>query len=105
LIHAINHFRRGRSESVLTPAELRTITTPTMFIWGADDAYLSPERARPSIDQIPTATLQIVPGGHGPWLIDAQRSAYLIRTHLTGTDQDKDRPTLDPHDGNQTRSS
>jgi pimeloyl-ACP methyl ester carboxylesterase len=54
-----------------------------MFICGADAPYLSAERARPSIEQIPTATLHEVPGGHGPWLVDTERSAELIETHLS----------------------
>ncbi len=83
LMYAINHFRRPRTESVLTNAELAAIAAPTMFIWGADAPYLSAERARPSIDQIPSATLHVVPGGHGPWLVDTERSAGLIRAHLT----------------------
>jgi pimeloyl-ACP methyl ester carboxylesterase len=85
LMHAIDHFRRPRTESVLTTPELAAIAAPTMFIWGTDAPYLSAERARPSIEQIPTATLHEVPGGHGPWLVDAERSAQLIDTHLTST--------------------
>jgi pimeloyl-ACP methyl ester carboxylesterase len=54
-----------------------------MFIWGADAPYLSADRARPSIDQIPGAALHEVPGGHGPWIADPQRSAKLIETHIT----------------------
>ena len=83
LMHAIDHFHRPRPESVLTTQQLALITTPTMFIWGAHVPYLSAERARPSIDQIPEATLHEVPGGHGPWLVDPERSAELIQTHLT----------------------
>jgi pimeloyl-ACP methyl ester carboxylesterase len=83
LMHAINHFRRPRPESVFTIPELRAIAVPTMFIWGADAPYLTAERARPSIDQIAGATLHEVPGGHGPWLVDTKRSAELIQTHLT----------------------
>jgi pimeloyl-ACP methyl ester carboxylesterase len=82
LMHAIDHFRRPRAESVLTPAELRGITVPTAFIWGTGAPYLSAERARASIDQIPGAMLHEVPGGHGPWLVDTERCAELIRTHL-----------------------
>jgi pimeloyl-ACP methyl ester carboxylesterase len=82
LMHAIDRFRRPRPESVLTAAELLGITVPTMFIWGADAPYLSSEDARPSIEQIPEATLHEVPGGHGPWLVDAERSAELIHAHL-----------------------
>ena len=48
LMHAIDRFRRPRPESVLTSAELAAITTPTIFILGSDDPYLSIERARPA---------------------------------------------------------
>jgi pimeloyl-ACP methyl ester carboxylesterase len=54
-----------------------------MFIWGTDAPYLSAERARPSIEQMLRATLHEVPGGHGPWLVDTERSARLIDSHLT----------------------
>ena len=82
LMHAIDHFRRPRPESVLTNPELRAIAVPTMFIWGTSAPYLTADLARPSIAQIPSATLYEVPGGHGPWLVDAERSAKLIQTHL-----------------------
>jgi pimeloyl-ACP methyl ester carboxylesterase len=84
LMHAIDHFRRPRIESVLNTGELAAITIPTMFIWGTDAPYLSVERARPSIDQIPNATLHEVPAGHGPWLVDPDLSAELIETHIAG---------------------
>jgi pimeloyl-ACP methyl ester carboxylesterase len=84
LMHAINRFRRPRAESVLTWAELAAIPTPTMFIWGSEDPYLSPERARPSIEQIPIARLRVLPAGHGPWLVHPGRAAELIQTHLAG---------------------
>ena len=84
-MHAIDHFRRPRAESVLTTQQLAAISTPTMFIWGTDAPYLSASRARPSIDQIPNATLHEVPGAHGPWLVDTKHSAELIQAHLTST--------------------
>jgi pimeloyl-ACP methyl ester carboxylesterase len=83
LMHAIDRFRRPRPESVLTSAELAAITPPTTFILGSGDPYLSVERARPSIDQIPGATLYEVPGGHAPWLVDPHRAAELIARRLT----------------------
>ena len=70
---------------MLTTRELAAIAIPTMFIWGNDAPYLSAADARPSIDQIPNATLHEVPGGHGPWLVDTDRSGELIRRHLTIT--------------------
>ena len=81
LMHAIDRFRRPRSESVLTSEELGGITAPTTFILGSDDPYLPVERARPSIERIPGAALYEVPGGHAPWLVDAKRAARLIATH------------------------
>jgi pimeloyl-ACP methyl ester carboxylesterase len=83
LMHAINHFHRPRAESVLTTQELGAISIPTMFIWGTSAPYLSADRARPFVEQMPTATLHEVPGAHGPWLVDVERSADLIRTHIT----------------------
>jgi pimeloyl-ACP methyl ester carboxylesterase len=81
LMHAIDRFRRPRPESVLTSAELAAIAIPAIFILGSDDPYLSIERARPSIDLIHGARLYEVPGGHAPWLVDAQHAAELIATH------------------------
>ena len=81
LMHAIDRFRRPRPENVLTSAELAAITTPTIFILGSEDPYLSVERARTSIDQIQGAGLCEVPGGHTPWLADARHAAELIVTH------------------------
>jgi pimeloyl-ACP methyl ester carboxylesterase len=83
LMHAIDHFRQPRTESVLTTQQLTSIATPTMFIWGTDAPYLSANHARPSIDEIPNASLHEVPGAHGPWLADTNRSAELIQIHLT----------------------
>jgi pimeloyl-ACP methyl ester carboxylesterase len=80
-MHAIDRFRRPRPESVLTSAELAAIAIPATFIVGSDDPYLSIERARPSIDLIQGARLYEVPGGHAPWLVDAQHAADLITTH------------------------
>jgi pimeloyl-ACP methyl ester carboxylesterase len=90
LMQAIDRFHRPRPESVLTTAELGAIAAPTMFIWGADAPYLTADRARPSIDQLPSATLHEVPGGHGPWLVDTKRCAELIQTHLASGDRDFD---------------
>jgi pimeloyl-ACP methyl ester carboxylesterase len=85
LMHAINHFRRPRQETPLTTQQLAAITIPTMFIWGTDPPYLAIDDARATIEQIPRATLSEVPGGHCPWLVEPNRSAGLIQTHLAST--------------------
>jgi pimeloyl-ACP methyl ester carboxylesterase len=78
LMRAIDRFRRGRPESVLTAEELAAIRVPTTFILGSDDPYLSPREARPSIARIPNATVHEMSAGHGPWLVDPGRVARLI---------------------------
>ncbi len=85
LMHAIDHFRRPRAESVLTPEQLAAISIPVMFLWGTNAPYLSANGARASVEQLPHATLHEVPGGHGPWLVDTELCAELIRNHLTST--------------------
>jgi pimeloyl-ACP methyl ester carboxylesterase len=82
LMHAIDGFRLPRPESVLSTAELAAIQTPTMFIWGTDDTYLSPDRAQPAIKAMPAATLHELSAGHGPWLVHRRRTAELIEAHL-----------------------
>lgn len=84
LMHAIDRFHRPRRESVLTESELAALATPTMFIWGADAPYLSAAGARPSVERMSSAALYEVPGAHGPWLADTERSAELIQAHLSG---------------------
>ena len=81
LMHAIDRFRRPRPESVLTAAELAAIATPTIFILGSDDPYLTPHDARPSIERIPTAAVYEMDAGHGPWLVDPAYVAHLITGH------------------------
>jgi pimeloyl-ACP methyl ester carboxylesterase len=83
LMHAINRFRRPRTESVLTCAQLAAIPGPVMFILGSDDPYLSPTDARPSIDLIPSASLYEVSAGHAPWLANAEQTAALLATHFS----------------------
>ena len=81
VMHAIDRFHHPRPESVLTSTELAAITAPTLLILGFSDPYLTVEQARPSIDRIPGARLYAMPGGHAPWLADAQQVAGLIAAH------------------------
>jgi pimeloyl-ACP methyl ester carboxylesterase len=82
LMHAIDHFRRPRAESVLGVPELAAIRVPTTFVLGSDDPYLAPGRARSSIGRIAGATTHEVPAGHAPWLVDPTRNAALIADHF-----------------------
>ncbi len=82
LMHALNHFRTPRAESVLSDEELAGITTPSLFIWGHSDPYLSAANAAASIALMPVAELREVAGGHAPWLIDPRTTGELVLRHL-----------------------
>ena len=81
LMHGMNRFRRARPESVLSRPELASIRTPTTFILGRDDPYLTVSGARRSVDQIRGGRLLEMPGGHAPWLADPEGAAKLIIGH------------------------
>ncbi|MGH9214300.1 MAG: alpha/beta fold hydrolase [Acidimicrobiales bacterium] len=85
LMHAINHFRRPRPESVMDADELGRVTAPTVFVWGTEDPFLAPGDARPWIEKMPAATLHEVPAGHAPWFEDPAGCAGVITRHLSAT--------------------
>jgi pimeloyl-ACP methyl ester carboxylesterase len=85
VMHAIDHLRRARADSVMSDSELGQISAPTMFCWGRGDPFLTPGQARPSIAKIHGAGLHEVEGGHGPWLEDPAGCAKLVTTHLAAT--------------------
>ena len=70
--------RKPRQENVLTPAELASFTVPLLFVWGEDDRFLPAAAGKASVDAIPNAQFEVVPGGHDPWLDDAERCAAII---------------------------
>ena len=81
LMHAIDRFRRPRPETVMGDSELARIQVPTLFYWGRDDPFLSPQQARPSVAKIPGAVLHEVAGGHAPWFEDPVDCATRINNH------------------------
>ena len=74
--------RTPRPEHQLTDAELRSFTMPLLFVWGEDDAFLSPGAGKPSVDKIPSARFVTMSGGHFPWYDDPDRCASLVAEGL-----------------------
>ncbi|MFC4373070.1 alpha/beta fold hydrolase [Nocardia halotolerans] len=83
LLRRLIQGRAARPENVLTDGELARIDVPALFVWGEDDIFSSPDRARPSVAKIPGARLTVVPGGHAPWFDDAPRCVSLVGEFLT----------------------
>jgi len=68
---------------VAVPLErLATLRTPTLMVWGDQDAFLTPEHGRASIDAIPGARLLLVEGGHAPWLDELELTGSTVRAFL-----------------------
>lgn len=69
----------------LTDAFLSTIVTPTLFLWGEDDAFGARDVAMATVGPMPDATLRMIPdSGHLPWLDDAEGLAVDAMKFLAG---------------------
>ncbi|GGK68319.1 alpha/beta fold hydrolase [Nocardia camponoti] len=71
-----------RPENILTDEELAQLAAPSLFVWGNDDVFCSPEQAEPSVAKIPSAKLVAIQGGHAPWFDDAASCAVPVRAFL-----------------------
>jgi pimeloyl-ACP methyl ester carboxylesterase len=65
----------------MSDEELARIYVPTLFCWGQEDPFLSPQRARPSVAKIPGAQLHEVAGGHAHSFEDPVGCASLVDAH------------------------
>jgi pimeloyl-ACP methyl ester carboxylesterase len=72
-----------RRRSRVRAEELRQLRIPTLVIWGADEPLGKPSVARAATELIPDAQLDVLPGGHAPWLGHASRAAESIERFLT----------------------
>jgi pimeloyl-ACP methyl ester carboxylesterase len=66
--------RRERIEA----AELRSLSVPTLVIWGDRDPVGTIETVRAWTGLIPEARLEVLPAGHAPWLGHPERMAALV---------------------------
>ena len=70
---------RVRPGNAFTDDELRAIDVPVQLIWGDRDPYGGPEIATRAAGLLPDARLEVLEGGHAPFLDDPERCAQLIR--------------------------
>lgn len=71
-----------RRRATLTPEALALVTTPTLFVWGDRDVFMTPAAGRASWSRMPHAELVEVSGGHAPWLNSPEESAAAVREFL-----------------------
>lgn len=71
-----------RRRTRVTADELRRLAMPTMLMWGEQEPLGSRSVARGVTDLIPDARLEVVPGGHAPWLGHPERTAAAVTGFL-----------------------
>ena len=76
---------RARTENHFTDDETRRIKPPVLFIWGDRDVYGGPQIGRRAVELMPAARLEVIPGGHAPFLDDPERCGALITAFLGET--------------------
>lgn len=68
----------ARAWTMLGEAELRSIEPPMLVVSGESDTHGGPKLARHIAELVPRATLEILDGGHLPWLDEPQTVARLL---------------------------
>jgi pimeloyl-ACP methyl ester carboxylesterase len=84
LIGKAGSFRKGFDQSMTLPDDvLRSVTTPTYFLWGQDDKFGGEEVARHVVELMPDAQLEMLPdSGHLPWIDDPAHAADVTASFL-----------------------
>ncbi len=82
LMRSVMRWTRPRPEVAVSADQLRTIAHPVRLIWGEQDAFGSPDVGRRAVEHLPDADLHVVPGGHAPWLHQAEQVAALTHEFL-----------------------
>jgi pimeloyl-ACP methyl ester carboxylesterase len=64
--------------------ELQKLSIPTLLIWGKNEPLGNAKVANEVSELIPHCQLEIIPGGHAPWLGHSHQTAKLITTFVSG---------------------
>jgi pimeloyl-ACP methyl ester carboxylesterase len=67
--------------------ELRGITQPTLFLWGKNDPFGSPDAGRVAARLMPEARLEVVGLGHLPWWDEPDECARLVREFVRASEK------------------
>lgn len=80
----------GFRRRYLLRGEMSSIEIPTLFVWGEQDAYASPDSGAELVDQMPAARLRrVAAAGHLPWFDQPGRVARSIGTFLEKSENEE----------------
>ena len=79
---------RGFPPELTIPDDvLRSVTVPTLFLWGEDDPFGTATVAHHVVELMPHASLRMLPAsGHLPWLDDPEGIGRATALFLAATD-------------------
>lgn len=77
-----------RHRSRVRPDELGRVAVPTLVVWGEHEPLGSISVAQSSAELIPQARLEVLTGGHAPWLGQPAEAATVVADFVRGPDQD-----------------
>ncbi len=75
-------WRRPRSEYHLTADEMAAIQCPTLLYWGRRDIYGTSAIAHKAAEQLSDVNVDVVEGGHLPYLDDPYRFSEVLQRFL-----------------------
>ena len=70
---------KARPDCLFSDDELRAFEVPVLFVMGDADIYGPPSVVERAAALMPGARVEVMPGGHAPFLDDPERCARLIR--------------------------
>ena len=74
---------RGRAVTTYSDEELRAVQTPTLLIWGRDEAFFPVALGERGARLIPGARLEVIPGaGHLPFMEKPEAFCRLVEAFL-----------------------
>lgn len=82
MLRTLLRLRGARPAAALTVAQLGRVHQPVGLVWGDRDPFGDPDVAAAVSAALPDASLQIVPGGHAPWLDDPEAVGRALRPFL-----------------------
>lgn len=87
LIGSVVSIRGFDPALTLSDELLAAVATPTLFLWGEDDAFGGREVAERLVELVPGASLVVLPrAGHLPWLDDPEGIGRRARDFLVGAE-------------------
>lgn len=86
LVRRVHRLRWPRPGNPLSDAELARIRARCLFVWGDRDRFLAPDRGAQWVSKIPGARLEVVSGGHAPWLDQPEGCGELLVRWITAAE-------------------